>query len=371
MKHTVTYSLALLGLLLITLAGCKKEVIEGPAEPTEPGPALTELPGTIDFNRRSFDAHTFGDQFLIQTENTSMRFDGSGAFVHAFDHFDRRAADAVSSQLRARVHPFSLAISPIRGPFFSNFPGFVLGFDTLGTDIDIPFSSIEYPNRSSCLSDDNHFLLPFLKTGDERLWFAVAELFYPAEPEVLFAPELRTLHTFPLDVTGSGYARRGITMYPVNEGFLITLGTQENRNTYLIGYDGNYESVLGLSPNHFFHFRGELYGARNNAGNLELMTADADGRNWRTAYYIPNAFAESIRFFPAGNDLYANARSSGQLSILTDLNDDTITFAALDAHVVMNRTITDIAYYQGNTYVTTLSGTFLQETVSLRESRAE
>jgi hypothetical protein len=57
--------------------------------------------------------------------------------------------------------------------------------------------------------------------------------------------------------------------------------------------------------------------------------------------------------------------------LVTELTEGSIRLETLDTPVLDSRTVTDMANFLGDTYVTTLSGIFRQEALSLRSSRRE
>lgn len=120
-----------------------------------------------------------------------------------------------------------------------------------------------------------------------------------------------------------------------------------------------------------FRYDGELLATRRSAGDLEILTADADGRNWATKYRVPNTLNITYRFFPTSENLYVQARQGGQLFVTTQFDAERFRFVALDTPKLNSRRVTDLNTYNGDTYVTTLSGTFIGETERFRASRRE
>lgn len=143
------------------------------------------------------------------------------------------------------------------------------------------------------------------------------------------------------------------------------------RAVYRIDYDGTYERVFDNNLEQTFYHQGELYGTLDGSSNMELHRADADGRNWRKAYDLPDDIRFFSRFFPVEDDLFLQSSSDRSLLLVTELTEGSIRLETLDTPVLDSRTVTDMANFLGDTYVTTLSGIFRQEALSLRSSRRE
>jgi hypothetical protein len=367
---SIPFYLFLFTCLFLTF-GCEDDDMPTPIVEEEE-PVLTELPGLIDFNRRAFGIQLYEGNMLVQTENTDIRLLPDGSRSNHLEIAPRTVADATSPTLHAKiineaVHLEFTGISP-----FSNGPRFRFPVTELGDDARLYPERVRPPNRIAALSDDNYLLLPFRREGDSRLWLSILEITYEDEPSMINVPELASVKTVVLPTTDFTNQITHGDMLPVPGGFLVTLFTVNiGFPTYRINYDGTFEQVLNGNLVQMFRYNDELLGIRRSRPNLDIMTADENGRNWAVKYQLPNELNITYRFFPTAEDLFVQARSGGQLFVTTQFTADSLRIEALDTPEIDSRTVTDLENYNGNTYITTLSGTFIGEAERLRSSRRE
>ncbi len=373
MKNSLTPFYLFVFTCLFLVLGCEDDDMIVPIVEEEE-PVLAELSGLSDFDRRAFGIQLYGGNMLIQTENTDLRFLEDGSMESRFSLGSRRLADATSSTLHAKVTDDVVRIEFVGVSPFSNGPRFQYAVAQLGEDARLYPEQVSTPNRMASLSEDDYLLLPFRREGDNRLWLNIMEITYTGAPSSINVPELASVQTIVLPTSDSAPNNQIIhqDMLPVPGGFLVTLSTvNDGSPTYRINYDGSFERVFDSGLAQMFHYGEELFAVRHNTPDLDIMTADTDGRNWERAYVIPNPANQFFRFFPVEDDLFVRNRNSGILFVVTELTPDNIRMEAIDTPILDSRTITDMANYLGDTYITTLSGTFIGETERLRSSRRE
>lgn len=364
------FCLFLFACLFLAL-GCEDDDMLAPVI-EEASPTLTELPGLSDFDRRAFGLQLYSDRMLIQTENTDIRLLPDGSRSNHLVIRPRTVVDATSPTLHAKIINEAVLLEFVGISPFSNGPRFRFPVTELGDDARLYPERVRPPNRMVALSDDDYLLLPFRREGDSRLWLSILEITYEGEPSMINAPELTSVKTVVLPTTDFTNQIIHGDMLPVPGGFLVTLFTVNNGfPTYRINYDGTFEQVLNGNLVQMFHYNNELFGIRRNRPNLDIMTADENGRNWAVKYQLSNPLNITYRFFPTAEDLYVQARSGGQLFVTTQFTADSFRIEAVDAPDLNSRSVTDLENYNGDTYITTLSGTFIGDAERLRSSRRE
>lgn len=369
-NYTATFYLFLFVSLFLAL-GCEDDDMATPIVEGEM-PTLDELPGLSDFDRRAFGIQLYSDNMLIQTENTDLRFLPTGLRSNHSTNRLRTVADATSVNLHAKITDETVSVEFVGISPFSNGPRFRFPIAELGDDAKLYPERISLPNRMATISDDDYLLLPFHREGDSRLWLSILEITYEGVPSMINAPDLASVQTIVLPTSDINNQIIHQDMLPVPGGFLVTLSTVNGGSpTYRINYDGTFEQVFDGNLEQMFHYNDELLAIRKNLSHLEILTANADGRNWAVKYKVPNEFNVTYRFFPTAEDLFVQARSGGQLFITTLFTTSRFEIEALDAPDLNSRYVTGLNNYNGDTYITTLSGTFSGESERFRSSRRE
>lgn len=369
MKYNRYFYLLITGIILITACD-DDDGIAVPVPEPEP-PRLTELPGLDDFNRRAYDIQLYEDRMLIQGEFRDFHYRADTSRQQFVGRGITLRADGVSSSFRAFTYATGVDIRYISPERSSRAFDSFIALDSLGSDSSIPVFSAGFRKQMTCISEDGHLLLPYYNDTERQMYFATAKIEFPDPAQLFYPPQITNLRTFRLDVPDWQIYTRGVEMLPVEDGFLLLHNESSLQAVYRIDYDGTYEQVFDENLEQTFYFQDELYGIRTLFPNFEIYRADADGRNWRQAYTILNEPNNFFRFFPVGDDLFVQNLSSGVLLIVTELTEDDIRLQAVDTPQLDSRTITDMANFLGNTYISTLSGTFRQEAISLRDSRRE
>jgi len=219
-----------------------------------------------------------------------------------------------------------------------------------------------------CLSDDNHLLLPYRTRFDRKLRFVLANI-TPSE-FTLDRPVLNSIDTFAFEIEGSEYRQSGLEMLPVDGGFLFTHSSPQSGNSmHRISYDGDFEEVVSTSISQLFYFRGIPHAHRYRDNQSQILTADADGRNWRISWSFPNPIFERFHFFPVGDDLFMYSATGGRMFFATQMDEEAIAFEAVEFTELESYDVTDIEEYQGDIYIGTLSGFFRRDYLTFRESR--
>ena len=359
-----------MSVILFLASGCDDDDITAPI--AEETPVLIELPGLSDFNRRAFDLQLYDGNLLVQTENTDRQILADGTTISRLRTGSRTAADAVSPALHAKVEDDAVRLEFTGIAPFSNGPRFRFPVSELGEDARLYPERIVSPIRTAALSDDNRLLLPFRREGDNRLWVAILEITYEGAPSVINVPELASLRTVAIPSSDPANQVIHQEIIPVSGGFLLTdAGVNGGGSLFRIDYDGTIEQLFVGRFLQLLKYDGQLIGIRRDRPNLIIMTADADGRNWSVRYQLSNDLNLNYRFFPTAEDLFVQTRPGGQLFVATQFTADSLRIEALDAPDLNSRTVTDLENYSGDTYVTTLSGTFIGEAERLRSSRRE
>jgi|AntRauTorckE5430_2_1112549.scaffolds.fasta_scaffold01369_3 hypothetical protein len=366
MSYNRYYYLLIFCFLLV--AGCDDD--DGVAVPTPEPPQLTEIPDSNDFNRRAFDILLYEDKMLIQAENANFHYRADSTRQGRSARPTRRCVDGVSTSFLAAVGSNFIDVFNTSIDRPSN--GTLLRFDSISTGMSVPDFNTDFRTSLSSISEDGDLLLPYWNTIEEKMFFAIAKVdFSPAIPLFFGPPIISDIRTFLFDVPEWRNYARGVELQTVSGGFLLTLNEPLVRAVYRIDYDGTYERVFDNNLEQTFYHQGELYGTLDGSSNMELHRADADGRNWRKAYDLPDDIRFFSRFFPVEDDLFLQSSSDRSLLLVTELTEGSIRLETLDTPVLDSRTVTDMANFLGDTYVTTLSGIFRQEALSLRSSRRE
>jgi len=371
MKNSLApFSLFLFACLFLAFA-CEDDDIPAPVIEEDPS-VLSELPGLSDFDRRAFDLQLYGGNMLVQTENTDLRFLEDGSMSNGLARGGRMMADATSTTLHARIINDAVRVEFIGMPPLDNGPRFQFPISELGEDARLYPEWVSPPYRMAALSDDDYLLLPFRREGDNRLWISILEITYEGAPSLFTVPELASVQTIVLPTLDPNNQVIHREILPVPGGFLLTVrNVNQSDPMFRINYDGTVEQMFNGDFQQLFYYNEELMGTRRNPPNLDIMTADENGRNWAVKYQLPNELNVTYRFFPTAEDLFAQARSGGLLFVTTRFTADSFRIEALDTPDLDSRYVNDLENYNGDTYITTLSGTFIGEMEQVRSSRRE
>lgn len=366
-KHLLP--LLLLVCLLLTVSTCTKDVFVPVEIPTPVVPDFEELPRSQDPYRRIYNIYKFDDNMVLKGEGID--------FLHAPDstvtgYISRTFSgfrETTSQTLRLRIYGNRFDVVPIGFELFQ-FSSLNIRLEDIYPDYELPFSFANYRSSLGSLSENNYLLLPFDRASDRRLHFAMAQITPPES--IIFPPVLDTLQTFIFDIEGSEYSSRGIEMLPVEGGFLFENNSFATGSTlHRIDYNGNFEEVVPTSVSQLFYFRGIPYAHRYRDGQSQILTADPEGRNWQISWTFPNPLFERVYFYPVGEDLFMYNATGDRMSLATQLDVDGIRLEAVEFSQLESYTVTDIAEYQGDIYIGTLSGFFRRNYEDFKNSREE
>lgn len=369
-----TYLLLILSLSLLLTACQETEIVEVEI-PVVIEPDFAEMDRSRDPYRRNFNMRVFADRLGIYGEHLDVSVDTAGASRGFLSNFTNSGQQAVNNDLR--IFGNGLGITVRAADPDLNFSGTGFSYWLPDTIPDIRVPSEPWDRWGSVyLSPDNYFLLPYGRGNRAQQYFALGRI--EANFPLLAAGggiELADIKFITYDTANTfDLGVNGVEILPVADGFLYVRRPSASRSTIeRINYAGDFETVLEFPLDQLFAYQGTVYGQRYNyaSGQVEVYSADPDGRNWRLRYTFDQGIDQRWRMHPTGNDLFVNARISGQIFHVTEMDAERISLVALDSEQLHDYRITDMEVWQDEVYLTTLSGTFKRDYSEFLASRFE
>lgn len=348
--------------------GCKETV----TVVEEVLPEYEELGRSRDPHKAVYQIVNYNNNLLLQSNNSHHIYFEDETNTTMITNHGARYREILNDEFVVSLRWNRLEVENIdpNERFANNSLSIVLD-SILPQDYVVNHLGISILNSIGCLNNDNVLLLPYYTNINAQLNFLLIEL--ESMNDLFSSIDYNVIGTFSYP-NSVQYPVRGFKMIDIEGGFLMIIDDLTNNAVIKIENDGtnyivqNHETSPGNTG--FFKFEDVLYNWSRNFPDYDIIiySSTDNGTTWTSSYRI-ETFTE-YRFISTGDELFSLNMSNGQLLVMTNMSSENISFEALDNEQFWNyQIITDVAKYNEDVYISTLSGFYKRNWQEFIQSR--